>query len=79
MRCGSIAREQMPPDLQHAMSQLMEKNSQGTITADSVPRLVLHWWNGGSVLDYCAKNTPGDEVSTPSRLERRLFCQPLRR
>src|SRR5262249_10527323 len=30
----TIAREQMPPDLQHAMSQLMEKNSQGTITAD---------------------------------------------
>jgi hypothetical protein len=30
----TIAREQMPPDLQHAMSQLMEKNSQGTITAE---------------------------------------------
>ena len=30
----TIAREQMPPDLQHAMSQLMEKNSQGTITED---------------------------------------------
>jgi hypothetical protein len=30
----TIAREQMPPDVQHAMSQLMEKNSQGTITAE---------------------------------------------
>ena len=30
----TIAREQMPPDVQHAMSQLMEKNSQGTITED---------------------------------------------
>ena len=30
----TMAREQMPPDLQHAMSQLMEKNSQGTITED---------------------------------------------
>ena len=30
----TIAREQMQPDLQHAMSQLMEKNSQGTITDD---------------------------------------------
>ena len=30
----TIAREQMQPDLQHAMSQLMEKNSQGTITAE---------------------------------------------
>jgi hypothetical protein len=30
----TIAREQMPPDLQHGMSQLMEKNSQGTITED---------------------------------------------
>ena len=30
----TIAREQMLPDLQHAMSQLMEKNSQGTITED---------------------------------------------
>ena len=30
----TIAREQMPPDLQHAMSQLMEKNSQGTITEE---------------------------------------------
>jgi hypothetical protein len=28
----TIAREQMQPDLQHAMSQLMEKNSKGTIT-----------------------------------------------
>ena len=30
----TIAREQMPPDIQHSMSQLMEKNSQGTITED---------------------------------------------
>ena len=30
----TIAREQMPPDVQQAMSQLMEKNSQGTITED---------------------------------------------
>jgi hypothetical protein len=30
----TIAREQMQPDLQQEMSQLMEKNSQGTITAD---------------------------------------------
>jgi hypothetical protein len=30
----TIAREQMPPDVQQAMSQLMEKNSQGTITAE---------------------------------------------
>jgi hypothetical protein len=30
----TIAREQMPPDLQHAIAQLMEKNSQGTITAE---------------------------------------------
>ena len=30
----TIAREQMQPDLQHSMSQLMEKNSQGTITED---------------------------------------------
>jgi hypothetical protein len=30
----TIAREQMPPNLQHAMSQLMEKNSQGTITEE---------------------------------------------
>ena len=30
----TMAREQMPPDLQHAMTQLMEKNSQGTITED---------------------------------------------
>lgn len=30
----TMAREQMQPDLQHAMSQLMEKNSQGTITED---------------------------------------------
>jgi hypothetical protein len=30
----TIAREQMQPDLQHAMSQLMEKNSKGTITAE---------------------------------------------
>ena len=30
----TIAREQMPPDAQQAMSQLMEKNSQGTITED---------------------------------------------
>ena len=30
----TIAREQMQPDLQHSMSQLMEKNSQGTITAE---------------------------------------------
>ena len=28
----TIAREQMPPDVQQAMTQLMEKNSQGTIT-----------------------------------------------
>jgi hypothetical protein len=28
----TMAREQMPPDIQHAMSHLMEKNSQGTIT-----------------------------------------------
>jgi len=32
----TIAREQMPPDLRHAMSQLMEKNSQGTITEDEL-------------------------------------------
>ena len=32
----TIAREQMLPDLQHAMSQLMEKNSQGTITEDEL-------------------------------------------
>ena len=30
----TMAREQMQPDLQYAMSQLMEKNSQGTITDD---------------------------------------------
>ena len=30
----TIAREQMPPDVQQAMTQLMEKNSQGTITED---------------------------------------------
>lgn len=30
----TIAREQMRPDLQHTMSQLMEKNSKGTITED---------------------------------------------
>jgi hypothetical protein len=30
----TIAREQMHPDLQHSMSQLMDKNSQGTITED---------------------------------------------
>ena len=30
----TIAREQMPLDVQHTMSQLMEKNSQGTITED---------------------------------------------
>jgi hypothetical protein len=30
----TIAREQMQLDLQHAMSQLMKKNSQGTITAE---------------------------------------------
>jgi hypothetical protein len=30
----TIAREQMPPDVQHAMSHLMEKNSQGTITEE---------------------------------------------
>jgi hypothetical protein len=30
----TIAREQMPPDVQHAMSQLMEKNSRGTITEE---------------------------------------------
>lgn len=30
----TIAREQMQPDVQQAMSQLMDKNSQGTITAD---------------------------------------------
>ena len=28
----TIAREQMPPDLQQAMSHLMEQNSRGTIT-----------------------------------------------
>ena len=30
----TIAREQMLPDLQQSMGQLMEKNSQGTITAE---------------------------------------------
>ena len=30
----TIAREQIPPDVQHIMSQLMEKNSQGTIAAE---------------------------------------------
>lgn len=30
----TMAREQMLPDVQQAMSQLMEKNSQGTITAE---------------------------------------------
>jgi hypothetical protein len=30
----TIAREQMPPAVQHTMSQLMGKNSQGTITAE---------------------------------------------
>jgi hypothetical protein len=30
----TMAREQMPPDVQQAMSHLMEKNSQGTITAE---------------------------------------------
>jgi hypothetical protein len=30
----TIAREQMPPDIQHTMSQLMDKNSQGTITTE---------------------------------------------
>jgi hypothetical protein len=30
----TIAREQMPPDVQQTMSHLMEKNSQGTITAE---------------------------------------------
>ena len=30
----TIAREQMPPDVQHSMAQLMEKNSQGTITEE---------------------------------------------
>lgn len=30
----TIAREQMPPVVQDVMSRLMEKNSQGTITAD---------------------------------------------
>jgi hypothetical protein len=30
----TMAREQMPPDVQQAMSQLLEKNSQGTITAE---------------------------------------------
>jgi hypothetical protein len=30
----TIAREQMQPDLQYAMSQLMDKNSQGTITEE---------------------------------------------
>ena len=30
----TIAREQMPPDVQQAMSHLMEKNSQGTITEE---------------------------------------------
>ena len=30
----TIAREQMQLDLQHAMSQFMEKNSKGTITDD---------------------------------------------
>jgi hypothetical protein len=35
----TIACEQMPPDLQHSMSQLMEKNSQDTITEDEFRRL----------------------------------------
>jgi hypothetical protein len=30
----TMAREQMQPDLQHSMSKLMDKNSQGTITED---------------------------------------------
>ena len=30
----TMAREQMPPDIQQSMFQLMEKNSQGTITAE---------------------------------------------
>jgi hypothetical protein len=30
----TMAREQMQPDVQQAMSQLMEKNSQGTITEE---------------------------------------------
>ena len=30
----TIAREQMPPALQESMSQLMDKNSQGTITEE---------------------------------------------
>ena len=35
----TIAREQMHPDVQHAMSQLMAKNSRGTITADEFREL----------------------------------------
>jgi hypothetical protein len=35
----TIAREQMPPDVQHSMSQLMEKNSQGTITEEELRSL----------------------------------------
>jgi hypothetical protein len=30
----TIAREQMQPELQASMSQLMDKNSEGTITED---------------------------------------------
>ena len=32
----TMAREQMPPDLQQAMSHLMEKNSRGTITEEEL-------------------------------------------
>ncbi len=35
----TIAREQMQPALQESMSQLMEKNSQGTMTADETRAL----------------------------------------
>ena len=35
----TIAREQMQPALQESMSQLMEKNSQGTITEDETRAL----------------------------------------
>jgi hypothetical protein len=35
----TIAREQMPPVVQDGLSRLMEKNSQGTITADEYQAL----------------------------------------
>jgi hypothetical protein len=35
----TIAREQVPHDLQQTMSQLMEKNSQGTLTAEELDDL----------------------------------------